>query len=460
MRAGTTLRRRLVHLLAWPLLAVLVASAVYDYVQALQRTQDDQDRALARVAIALASRLDVDADDGLEDDFGLHLTRTVAAMQRAEPQDRLAFFVRHADGSTLGGDAALAGWIAASADDQAAFADQTRGGEVWRVASYAHESSLGRLQILVAETTHRRARQARRLMLDTLAPNVLLVLLALGGVLAGVRLAMRPLDTVSRRIATRDPGDLGPVPVEGLPGELTPFAGTINQLLDRVRESAAHQQAFLSNAAHQLRTPLAGIQTQLELAERDAPPALRERLTQVRAALQRLARSTHQMLALARSGPQAVQQEALEPLDLAHLLEAAADDWLDAALAAGVELQFDARPVRVRGSRWLLRELLANLIHNAIQHTPRGASVHVSCGLDGDGARLAVKDGGPGIPAGERARVLERFYQRPGREGGSGLGLSIVDEVARRHGARLELGDAGAGPGTGLRVTVRFPSRV
>ncbi|MCE4558214.1 sensor histidine kinase [Pelomonas cellulosilytica] len=457
MPATPTLRRRMAHLLAWPLLTVLVLSAVYDYVQALQRAQDDQDRALARVAIALASRLDVDADDGQADDFGLHLTRTVAALQRAEPLDRLAFFVRRVGGQVLGGDPGLARWVQASPQDRAVFADASFDGQPWRVTSYAHESSLGQLQILVAETTHRRERQSRRLMLDTLVPNVLLVLLALGGVLAGVRLAMRPLDVVSRRIAARAADDLGPVPLAGLPGELAPFAGTINQLLDRVREAAAHQQAFLSNAAHQLRTPLAGIQTQLELAERDAPPALRERLAQVRLALQRLARSTHQMLALARSGPQAVQQEALEPVDLAALLEGAANDWLDAALASGVELHFDATPVQVRGSPWLLREALANLIHNALQHAPPGSAVQVSCGPERAGAQLAVQDQGPGIPADERERVLERFYQRPGRQGGSGLGLSIVHEVARRHGARLVLADTTAGPG--LRVSLHFPSQ-
>lgn len=457
MRAAPTLRRRLAHLLAWPLLAVLALGAVYDYVQALRRAQDDQDLALARVAIALASRLDVDADDGLQDDFGLHLSRTVAAMQRAEPRDRLAFFVRRADGSAVGGDAGLAKWIQASPADRAVFADATAGGEAWRVASYAHESSLGPLQILVAETTHRRERLARRLMLDTLVPNVMLVMLALGGVLAGVRVAMQPLERVSRRIAARDADDLGPVPVEGLPGELTPFAGTINQLLDRVRQSAAHEQAFLSNAAHQLRTPLAGIQTQLELAEGEAPPALRERLGAVRAALRRLARSTHQMLALARSGPQAVQADELEPVDLASLLEAAANDWLDTALAAGVELQFDAQPVKVRGSPWLLREALANLVHNALDHAPRGSTVLLGCGPAGEGARLTVEDQGPGIPADERARVLERFYQRPGRQGGSGLGLSIVNEVARRHGAALSLADGA--DGRGLRVSLDFPSR-
>lgn len=462
IRPPRTLRRRLAHLLAWPLLAVLVLSAVYDYVQALQRAQEDQDRALARVAIALASRLDVDADDGLDDDFGWHLGRTIAAMQKAEPRDRLDFYVRQADGRTLAGNPALARWITPAADDRASFADASFAGQAWRIASYAHASSLGRLQILVAETTHRREQQAQRLMLDTLVPNVLLVVLALGSMLAGVRLAMRPLDRVSQRIAARAPGDLGPVPLEGLPGELRPFAGTINQLLDRVREAAAHQQAFLSNAAHQLRTPLAGIQTQLELAEQTAPPALRERLVQVAAALRRLARSTNQMLALARSGPQAIQSEALEPVDLAALLEGAANDWLDAALAAGLELQFDAHEVRVPGSTWLLRELLANLIHNALQHTPRGGAVRVGCRPLDTGAELEVEDTGPGVPAAERERVLERFYQgqdtaESGTKVGSGLGLSIVDEVARRHGATLTLQDGANG--RGLRVSVRFPSR-
>jgi two-component system sensor histidine kinase TctE len=113
--------------------------------------------------------------------------------------------------------------------------------------------------------------------------------------------------------------------------------------------------------------------------------------------------------------------------------------------------------VRVPASPWLLRELLANLIHNALQHTPRGGTVWVRCGACGEGAQLSVEDTGPGIPEAERTRVLERFYQLPGRTGGSGLGLAIVNEVARRHGATLRLGD-GAG-GTGLRATVRFPAR-
>lgn len=452
-----TLQRRLANLLAWPLLGVLVLSAFYDYIQALQRAREDQDRALARVAIALASRLDVDADDGMNDDFALHLSRTVAAMQRAEPRDRLAFLVSRADGSTLGGNAALAGMLAAGPADKAVFADALLAGQPMRVAGYTHDSSLGRLQILVGETTHRRERQARRLMLDTLTPNVLLVVLSLGLVLAGVRFAMRPLDAISRRIALRHPDDLGPVEFEGLPGELVPFTDTINRLLSRVREASADQQAFLSNAAHQLRTPLAGIQTQIELAQQSAPASLRDRLAQIRAALQRLARSTHQMLALARSGPQAVQREALEPVDLRELLEAAANDWLDSALTAGVDLGFDAQSVRVRASTWLLRELLANLIHNALQHTPRGGLVRVACDAWGEGARLCVEDTGPGIPEAERLRVLERFYQLPGRTGGSGLGLAIVEEVALRHGATLTL-EAGT-DGIGLRVTVLFPLR-
>jgi two-component system sensor histidine kinase TctE len=452
-----TLRRRLAHLLAWPLLIVLLLSAVYDYVQALQRTQDDEDRALARVAIALASRLDVDADDGLNDDFGWHLSRTIEAMQRAEPIDHLVFAVRRADGSLLAGDGALAAALPAGPDERTAFADATLAGQDLRVVSYTYASPLGRLQIIAGETTHRRAQQAQRLMRDTLVPNVLLVALSLVLVVVGVRLAMRPLDALSRRIQARDPDDLGPVPVDELPGELAPFAATINQLLARVRAASAHQQVFVSNAAHQLRTPLAGMQAQLELALQSAPPPVAERLVQVRGALKRLARSTHQMLALGRAGPQAIEQESLERVDLTQLLESAANDWLDAAVAAGVELSFDTEPVSVLGSPWLLRELLANLIHNALEHSPRGGTVRVACAVDGPGALLCVEDTGPGIPQAERERVLERFYQLPGRTSGSGLGLAIVHEVARSHGATLTLDDS---PGSmGLRVRLRFPTR-
>ena len=450
-----TLRARLLRRLWWPLLAVLVLSAVYDYTSALKRASRNQDRALGRIAIALTSRLDVDADDANDDDLGGHLARTVTAMQRADKRDRLSFMVRSQGGKLIGGDPELAALANPATANQAPYADQQLHGEAVRVVTLAHLSSLGPVTVVVAETTHRRQAQARRLFIDTLVPNLLLIALTLLLVRSGVKGAMAPLDTLGEGVANRGPADLSPLPLADLPGELFPVVQAINRLMARLRASAQAQQAFLSNAAHQLRTPLAGVQTQLELAMRESDGAQRERLARVQSALQRMSHTTRQMLALARSDPQAAGVEDFEPVDLRLLLEDAASAWLDQSLAAQVDLGFDAQPAPATGSAWMLHELLNNLIDNAIRHSPRGGHVTVRCGSDG-GGWLTVDDEGPGIPQDEWHRVLERFYQLPGAQpGGTGLGLAIVSEVAQRHGAQLTLGTADGG--SGLKVTLRFP---
>ncbi len=456
-RSSSTLRARLLRRLWWPLLVVLLISAGYDYSSALGRARRNQDIALGRIAIALTSRLDVDADDANDNDIGRHLARTMAAMQRTDKHDRLSFMVRSQGGELIGGDAALSGLADATGSDKASYADHQFGGEAVRVVTFAHLSSLGPVTVVVAETTHRRQAQARRLFVDTLVPNLLLITLALLLVRSGVKVAMAPLDKLSQDVAHRGPTDLSPLPQGDLPAELLPVVRAINRLMERLRASAQAQQAFLSNAAHQLRTPLAGVQTQLELAMRTSEGPQRERLALVQAALHRMGHTTHQMLALARSDPQAAAVEDFEPIDLQPLLEDAASAWLDQALGAQVDLGFDAQSAPITGSAWMLHEMLSNLIDNAIRHSPPGGRVTVRCGRDDSGGWLTVEDEGPGIPADERQRVLGRFYQVPGpQRGGTGLGLAIVSEVAQRHGAELTLDSRD--DGSGLKVSVRFPA--
>jgi len=453
----TTLRVRLLRRLWWPLLVVLLVSAAYDYVSALDRARDNQDLSLNRIAIALTSRMDVDTDndDANDDDLGQNLDRTMEAMQRTDTQDQLWFMVRNASGQRVGGDARLAAVADATGPSKPAYADREIDGRAVRVVTLPHASSLGQVTVVVAETTQRRQAQAQRLFIDTLVPNLLLIVLSLALVRGGVKVAMSPLDALSQGIAKRPPGDLGALPLAGLPGELLNVVQAINRLMERVKTSAQAQQAFLSNAAHQLRTPLAGVQTQLELAMRESSPHQRERLQRVQSALQRMGHTTHQMLALARSDSQAATLEEFAPVELQSLLEEAASAWLDPALGAEVDLGFDARPAEVIGSAWLLQEMLSNLIDNAIRHSPGGGRVTVCSGSDGGHCWLSVEDEGPGIAADERLRVLERFYQGAGAaQGGSGLGLSIVSEVAQRHGAELTL-ESGENA-TGLKVTVRF----
>ena len=461
--AAPTLRTRLLHRLAWPLLAVLMLSAVYDFVQARQRAVDNQDLALVRVAIALASRLDVDADDARDDDLGVHLSRTMAAMQRADRRDRLHFAVRADGAGLIGGDLAvlaLADVVQEPGPEDASnarYADHTLAGQPVRVVTWPHRSPLGPVTVVVAETTQRRAAEARVVLADALWPNLLLMGMAVWLVQRGVRAAMAPLDRLDRAVAERDRDDLSPLPDTALPGELQPLVQAINRLMAHLRAAVQAQQAFLSNAAHQLRTPLAALQTQLALDTGHAPVPGQARLHTLAAAVQRLTRLTHQMLALARSGPEAVQATDFAEVDLRQLLEEAASTWLDTALAANVDLGFDAQAATILGSAWMLQELLGNLIDNAIRHSPPQGAVTVRCGVDGQGcAWLAVDDGGPGIAPAMRSRVFERFFRAPGSPpGGAGLGLAIVREVAQRHRAEVLMDDAP--DGQGLRVLVRWP---
>lgn len=457
--ASLSLRTRLLRQLGWPLLTVLLLSGVYDYVRALERARSDQDLALERIAIALASRLDLDADDK-EDNLAPHLHGTVEAIQRADGMDLLYFMATGERQGLIGGDQALSSIVDRQARQDATFVDHQFNGQDVRVVTYPHLSPIGQTTVVVAQTTRRRDDQARLVLFDTLTPNVVLLVLALLLVRRAVTQALRPLDELSSAFAVRHAEDLSPVTDLSLPKELVPVIKAINQLVSNLRNAAQMQQTFLSNAAHQLRTPLAGIQTQIELALREDPsvPQHRERLSAVDAALRRLARSTHQMLALARSGPQAVTVDAMGVVDLQVLLEEAASTWLDTALQAGVDLGFEASPAKVWGSAWMLGEALNNMVHNAIRHSPRDGKVTVRCGTDAQGAGwLSVEDEGPGIALSERARVFERFYQAAGAaSGGSGLGLAIVREVAQRHGASVTLADPPSG--RGLLLTIRIPT--
>lgn len=452
-----SLRGRLLRLLWWPLALVLLLSAVYDYTQWADRARSNQDLALSRIAIALATRLDVDADDERNDDVGPHLARTVQAMQLADGRDRLFFVVAEGQGKVLGGDPRLLGLVRKPMGGGPEFTDTRWAGSAVRVVALPHHSHLGLVTVVVAETTERRVAQTHHVLVDTIAPNLVLVALALGLVWLGVNTALKPLDRLSRQVGQRAPDDLSAVPESSLPSEIKPLVTALNRLMGHLREAAQAQQVFLSNAAHQLRTPLAGVVNQIELVSRGADDGQRERLAAIQTALQRLTHSTHQMLALARSGPQATAAEALHDVDLVLLLEDGASHWLDPALAAGVDLGFETQPAVVHGSDWMLHELLGNLIHNAVRHSTAGDHVTVRCGLQPDGHPwLEVEDEGPGIPPELRDKVFDRFFQAPdAAPGGSGLGLAIVREVAERHQARVLLAD-GAG-GRGLRVRIVFP---
>jgi two-component system sensor histidine kinase TctE len=239
----------------------------------------------------------------------------------------------------------------------------------------------------------------------------------------------------------------------------------LNRLFGRIGSTQDGQRRFIENAAHQLRTPLAGLQGQVELAVREASalgePAggLADRLERIEQATSRVTRLANQLLTLSRSDRPTHDTAGERQIELAELVTDLVAIQIDRAIDRDQDLGAETQLVSIRAIEWELRELLSNLIDNAIRYTPRGGRITVRCGPDNGGAFIEVEDSGPGIPAQERDRVFERFYRAPtAPAGGSGLGLSIVREIASLYEARVEISDSPRASGTVVRVL--FPEAI
>ena len=315
----------------------------------------------------------------------------------------------------------------------------------------------GTCTVQVAETTNKRNKLARNIVLSSLVPELLVALATLVIVWFGVQRGLAPLADLSAEIRSRSARDLRPIDPAHAPEEARPLVAALNQLFRQVAESSGNQQRFLANAAHQLRTPLAGLRAHTEIAlAQGMPEAQRAQLEQVHLATVRTARLANQLLALARAEPGGYRADAFASVNLRTVVEDAADEWVHRAMEKEIDLGFELADTQVTGDALLLREALANLIHNALEYTPQGGHVTVTTGLRNDCAFLDVEDDGPGIPPSEHAQALERFYRVPGTMGtGSGLGLSIVREIATAHGAEIAI-RAGA-HGRGCKVGLTFP---
>jgi two-component system, OmpR family, sensor histidine kinase TctE len=451
----STVRRRLLLTLLAPLMVLLSLGVLADYLNSATPVHVAYDQALADAALAVSAHLSSDSDGNLRAD----LPPQAEAVLRADSYDTIYYVVLDPHGEVIAGDRGLP--VPAAGAENPAFADAFFRGHSIRTATYWVSTDAGRACITVAETLHKRENATRRILTGSLFIDLLQLCATLLFIWIGVRYGLRPLLTLRDQIAARPPRDLAPLDERGVPGEVIPLTHAVNRLFATVREGALAQQQFLTNAAHQLRTPLAGIQAQLELLARDPDAGeMRQRLHQLHEGCRRLAHTANQLLTLARAEPSANLADDFASVQLRQLVEEAVAGSLDRALERHIDLGVETASARVHGVAWLLRELLANLIDNALIYTPTGGHVTVRCGLletSSHEAFLEVEDNGPGIAPQERTRVVERFYRSPASGGsGCGLGLAIVEDIARVHGAKLEI-DAGAG-GRGTCVRVRFPT--
>ena len=324
--------------------------------------------------------------------------------------------------------------------------------------------------VQVAETRSKRSVLATEIIKGVMLPQFVILPLAVLLVWLALVRGIKPLRQLEERIRARKSDDLSPLDHKAVPMEVAPLVDSVNDLLQRLQESMATQKRFLADAAHQLKTPLAGLRMQADLAQREGTSTeeLKKSLQQIGRSSIRATHTVNQLLALARAeGGAAVVQR--QKIDLARLVIDVVQDSVPRAMDKHIDLGYDgADPgtpgVGMEGNPTLLKELVRNLVDNAINYTPSGGgqpgmvTVRVLPETFAHVVLFQVEDSGPGVPESERELVFQPFYRALGNEAdGSGLGLPIVREIARQHGADVELEDARSGSAMpGARFTVRF----
>ncbi len=454
------------HLLLWLLLPQLVlwaAAAFVTYNLAARYADQAIDAAQYTASKALARQIKP-IGNGLLIDF----PRAAQDILEADPDDRIYYTVSTPPGQFILGNRKLPPppEIASPRLGQPYFYNGTmteagREMPVRVAAQYLRYGEVDQPQLMLVQIARGRASReqlARRILLDTALPLSVLVALMSMIVWAGIRAGLAPLARMRALVEDRAPNDLAPLELEAAPREVHALAKAINTLLATVHQSVSSQRRFVSDAAHQLRTPLAGLKSQTELALAEAAdPALKARLQRVHDSATRSAHLVNQLLTLARAEPESTLAQGRARIDLVKLAAEPAAELVPRARQAGIDLGFEDQvgaPLFVLGNALLLREALVNLIDNALRYAGRGANVTVRVRALAGQAQIEVEDDGPGIAPADRERVFQRFARATNAGDGCGLGLAIVREIAERHAGSVHL--EGNAP-RGLRVLLRLP---
>jgi len=454
MHPPGSLRQLLARWVLGPLAGLIVLSTIPTYFIAINAATDAYDSALLDPALAIASHLRMAGDK-----VDIDLPTVALDALRIDSVDRMYFQVLGPNDERIAGNAAIP--LPAHAADVIAsdhnYYHADIEGERVRVAALSVPHKPGRVLVQVAETLIKRDRLVREMLLTALIPELSIAFAAIALFWYGIRRGLKPLDLLREEIARRSPVDLRPIIEADKPQEIRPLIGALNQLLTRLSRAIDSQKRFIANAAHQLRTPLAGLKTHADLARRE-PDAVEMHalLDMIATETERTSHLANQLLTLARVEPGVGAESAQAPVNLHEVASRAVQSWVPRALAKNIDLGFELEDAWTSGDALLLRELLANLLDNALAYTDPEGTVTVRTRNAGDQALLEVEDNGAGIPAAERERVFERFYRITGTAGeGCGLGLAIVAEIAARNDAQVEIVTPKEGRGTCVRVAFR-----
>ena len=454
-----SIRRSLVMWLVLPLALLVPATAILFYRLALAPALDSLDHSLDGTALEI-ERLVTTSKDG---SASMTISPELDYALRADRFDEVHWVLLDTQGRVIAGDAELASLGGPTAPVDWRFTDASWKDDPVRVAMHswvcapatpAHAEM--RCEARVSETLNKRRSVAKHV--SAAAASAMLIealILAVMGWLAIAR-SLKPMERLSKDIEQRSPEHLGAVDRPDIPREVAPLVSALNGLFARVVTASAAEKAFIADAAHQLRTPLTALRTETELALLEShPPQTEALLRRLHLATTRAARLANQLLSQARA-EHVRHNSAMERFDLKQIATEAAEEWVTRSMDAGVDLGFELETARVDGHGFLLREMLANLLDNAINYAGPGARITIRTAAAPQSAACAmleVEDNGPGIAPENRERAFERFQRVNASGPGSGLGLSIVRDIAGHHGATAELLDGPGGVGLKVRIT-------
>lgn len=472
--AGTSLRRSLLLALVAPILVALLAGGVFGYRAAEKVVSASYDQSLLNLANSIANRARLENGE-----ITIGLSAEAEELLRTDTVDQIYFRVRDDSGRMIAGDADLPPPEFPTHEIPPHFSELPQP-EIQVRDLYTHPTNFRHFffeghfrgqtirgvrfhpsigghgfYVTVAETLGKRNEAIQDLLLG-FGLAVLLVLATVGAVVHyGIPSGLASLRELEEELAARSGQDLTPVDLTDVPLEIRELVRALNALLTRLREAHAAQREFLQDAAHQLRTPLAGLQVQIELlhngqAGQSASKNLRKSVT-------RVTRLANQLLALARAEAGHHLMTNATSVNLAEMIDEMLDEWLRSADEKNIDFGVQRDAATITGDPTLLRELIANLVDNALKYTPAGGQVTLRCAVVGEVVEIEVSDNGQGIPEHERERVFERFHRLPdAMASGSGLGLPIAREIVAGHHGTIVIASGTDGKGT--CVQVRLPT--
>ncbi len=455
---NTSIRSQLLTWLLMPLSALWLLSTAFAYFTSVAFANDTYDRELLNSADSVAVRTSHKGGQYLID-----LPSYVRSILRHDNTDSFYYQILSPDRQRISGDENMPDLPKNLSLGVPQFSDGVMEGTKVRVASILvpvpePETKGETFIVQVAETLKARQRFAQELLVSMVVPEIFFILLGATAIWSGIGRGLAPLKDVQEALLRRSQHDLHPLSDESAPLEVRPLVHSINELLGRLRSDIEAQNRFVANAAHQLRTPLAGLKTYIGLLQGFAkPPEVDQAVNQLDHGVNRMTHLVNRLLALAKAEPNAAAILPRQIFDFNDVAAASTSDLVNVAISKNIDLAFEGAqsPAMVEGDPASLSELVMNLVDNALRYTQHGGHVTVRV-LAGDYVLLMVEDDGPGIAEEDREHVFERFYRVLGTgEQGSGLGLPIVREIARSHRAKVVIDTPNNGIGTIFTVTFK-----